>query len=302
MTQPWLRKQLIGLSVKSMAELRRAIALGANMVEIKLDKFAKRGTPLIELDRQGNFAVIENYVREISALAIDHGIEVQFHHWIERCLDPTQVTGINLAIRQHHPAGLRLFRFLEGVYREYGIGRMQTKHLPTVSLGSTIFASEEDAIENIRIFAEELDAVRIRERHETIIGFENLADPNEEATILGYKTEHFKRILRNTRSIGLTIDTGHRRLSQHHTVRELMQLGLPIVNFHFHGNDATATSADFDDDQHLLPGDGNVNGYQNYLRYFRRHRTPIVLEIAHLGDYSDDELRSFIEHLKRETA
>jgi sugar phosphate isomerase/epimerase len=107
-------------------------------------------------------------------------------------------------------------------------------------------------------------------------------------------------MMKDTRSIDITIDTGHRRLTQEFSIREFLQGGWRVANFHFHGNEGIFNPMDWSDDQHLLPHKENVKGYDNYLRYFRRHRVPIILEISHLNEYSDRELRGFLGGFKEE--
>jgi hypothetical protein len=84
-------------------------------------------------------------------------------------------------------------------------------------------------------------------------------------------------------------------------VTELLGFSLPTVNFHFHGNAGKFKAEDYDDDEHRLPTPRNVRKHKNYIRYFRRHRTPVVLELSNLEQYSDKKLRNFIANLKNKT-
>lgn len=297
----WMKPQLIGLSVKSMDELLRAVCLGVNMVEVKLEKFAENGTPLYTYRKNGQFYPNRKNLGHVVAIAEENNISVQFHLPIERCVDLEKETGINVGFLSHHNVAIRRFIVLEKIYREYGLGSVITVHPPTISFDGKLILGVDEALENARIFFEKLDTLRFREKHQTLIGVENQAGPKFLAACLGDHSKHFKTILRNTRTIRTTIDSGHRLLAEHFTVTELLGFSLPPVNFHFHGNAGEFRPQDYDDDQHLLPTSENVKGYENYLRYFRRHRTPIVLEISNLEKYSDQELSDFIVNLKNET-
>ncbi len=111
-------------------------------------------------------------------------------------------------------------------------------------------------------------------------------------------------MLQDTRTIGITIDTGHRRLAQNFSIGKFLSLGFTVNNFHFHGNEGVFNPVDWSDDHHVLPTRENVsankNAYDNFLRYFRRHRPPIVLEISHLEKYTDHELKIFLLSFQRE--
>jgi len=297
----WMCEQLIGLSVKSWDELMRAIMLGANMVEIKFEKFAENGTSFYVYRRNGRFYPDRKNLGRLTSIAEENNISIQSHLPIERCVDVNQETGINVGFLSHHEPALRRFVMLEEIYRERGIFSVNTVHPSTISFDEKQILKIEEALENARIFFEKLDAIRLREKHQTLIGLENQTAPKFLATCLGDHSDHFKKMLRNTRTIGTTIDSGHRLLAEHFTVTELLGFSLPPVNFHFHGNAGEFRLQDFNDDQHMLPMHENVKGYDNYIRYFCRHRTPIVLELSHLEKYSDKELTDFIANLKRET-
>lgn len=295
----WLNEQRVGFAVRNMEEFKRALRLGANLVEIKLDRFAKGGHPLYFYENgtfQANIVVLDMLAYVVKR----QGVAVQFHLPIEDGVNLTRETGINIGVAEHHPVALERFVFLEAIFRKHRLGSVITVHPPPFSIDGRELVDEKTALANTRHFFERLDVLRLKHKHQTLIGVENQPDPKHQAACLGYLPRHFKEMLRNTRSIGLTIDTGHRRLTKEFTVREFLSLGLTPVNFHFHGNTGQFDSETYDDDQHLLPDATNVKGYENYLRYFRRHCPPVVLEISHLERYSDDDLRSFLEKFKRE--
>lgn len=296
----WAKRQLIGFSVKNLVELKRVRSLdGVNLVEVRLEALAKSGMPLYEY-RDGHFVPRGSEIGMLREAA--RGLVVQFHLSIEKGIDGKSELGLSTGVSEHHPALLERFRILEYIHRGNGLGRVLTLHPPLIfSKGQTIL-DESEALENARVFFNRLDALRIRERHQTLIGVENQTDVKTLGGMVGYLPAHFKTMLRDTRTIGLTVDVGHRRLTKAFTIREFMALGMDFVNFHFHGNAGEFNPENWDDDQHLLPTRENINAnsYKNYLRYFRRKRPPIILEISHLEGYTDRELSDFVRKLKKE--
>lgn len=298
--QDWRQKQQIGFSVKSLAELERIVALGVvNMVELKPEKFASSGLPLyLYLPGGGRFAFNDPAIYKVRDLA--KGLAVQLHLPIEKKIDLADELGLNMGVLEHHDVLLERFRMFEELYESYGLGGVLTIHPPQVFRNGKVLLEEKDALANAKIFFDRLDALRLQWNHQTLIGVENQTDIKLKGGNLGYLPAHFKAMLRETRTIGLTVDTGHRRLAKAFTVREYLALGMPFVNFHFHGNAGEWNPENWDDDEHLLPTEQNVKGFKNYLRYFRRHRTPIVLEISHLEKYTDAELADFVRKLRKE--
>lgn len=295
----WKKIQRVGFSVQNMPELERVVALGANMVEIKLEKFARSGvSPYFFED--GVFAINTAVAEKIAVLAHAYNISIQFHLPIENMVDGSVEVGLNAGVVAHHDAIIDRFVMLEKLYTQYGIGQVITVHPPLTSLNGRGVIGEGVAIKNAKILFDKLDKIRVKYDHSTLIGIENQTDIKKKSGSLGYMPKHFRRMLRDTRTIGLTIDSGHRRLAKAFSVREFLQLGFPVHNFHFHGNAGVFDPNDWRDDQHLLPCKENVTGYGNYLRYFRRHRIPIVLEISRLDKYRDDELRDFLTRFNSE--
>jgi hypothetical protein len=300
----WKQKQLLGFSVKSMKELERVAKFkmhGVNTVELKLEKFAEKGDPLY-FYTNGEFIINESVVERIVAITKPLGIEVHFHLPIERLVNKDLDVGINIGILSHHEVAIKRMRMFEEMYRKYGIGRILVMHPPTVSYRGKKVSTEKLMLENSRIYFETLDAIRIAENHQTLIGVENQTDKKLVAGMVGYLPRHFKTMLRNTRTIGLTLDVGHRRLTKHFRVRDYLALGIPIVKIHFHGNSANFRKEDFDDDEHLPANADNVYGYKNFLRFFRRNRPSITMEIADLFSFSDDELLAHLINFCAELA
>ena len=293
----WKNKQLLGFSVKSVDEIIRVLFLGVNMIEIKLERLAKSGLPLYNYD---NPLFVPNWQNIAKLKEITKGVAVQFHLPVENIINPQKEKGLNISIPEHHNIVIDRFMMLEKIYHAFGSGSVLTLHPPLISAKGKILIGKKKAIKNAKLFFDKLDRIRREQGHKTIIGMENMTDIKTGAGNLGFLPRHFKDILIDTRTIGLTVDVGHRRLAKDFRIRDFLALGIQIVNFHFHGNEGVFNPDNWDDDQHLLPKDDNVKGYRNYLRYFRRHRIPVVLEISHLERYTDRELASFIKRFKIE--
>lgn len=303
MKPKWLEPPRIGFSVKSFFELERVASLGINLVELKLEKFAENGTPLYFYEN-GEFTENSDVLMRILNIAHANDLQVQFHLPIEREVSLECETGINVAILDHHRIAHKRLSFLNSMFTFYGIGGVITMHPPTVSFGGKSHITETQALENARIFFEEHDKLRLREKHQTLIGIENQTDKKVLAGMIGYLPRHFKKMLGNTRTFGLTFDSGHRRLTRYFRLGTLLQWSIPIINFHFHGNDGVFSKTDFDDDQHDFVTKENIFGgekaYENFMRYFRRNRPPVVLEICDLKNYTDDQLWWYVALLFQE--
>ncbi len=296
----WHDEQLVGYSVKSMAELERVIELGIKLVELKLEKFNEVVEERIYSLQNDVFTINSAHLKKLTAMMNKHNFEVQLHMPIERSVNSLFDTGINVAFLSHHDLAIERFNMLEKLYRNFSIGQVITMHPPTVSFDGQQFIKEEVALKNAQIFFERLDQIRMVERHQTIICLENQTDQKILSGMIGYLPIHFKSMLRNTRTFSLTVDTGHRRLAKDFSVRNFMSLGLPFVNFHFHGNHGEFREADFNDDEHAPPTPENIKGYHNYIRFFRRNRPRIILELAHLEQYSDKQLIEMVQDLQTE--
>ncbi|MCD4761988.1 hypothetical protein K8R32_03450 [bacterium] len=293
----WKNDQLFGFSAKSVDDIDRILSLGVNMIEIKLERLEKSGFPLY---RYNNPSFTPNWQNIAKLKEIIKGVAVQFHLPVENIITLEKEKGFNISIPEHHNIVIDRFMMFERVYRAFGLGSVLTLHPPLISANGKILIGKKKAIKNAKLFFDKLDRIRREQGHKTIIGMENMTDIKTGAGNLGFLPRHFKDILIDTRTIGLTVDVGHRRLAKDFRIRDFLALGIQIVNFHFHGNEGVFNPDNWDDDQHLLPDDDNVKGYKNYLRYFRRHRIPVVLEISHLERYTDQELLGFVGRFKRE--
>ena len=295
----WQDFQYVGFAVKSMKELHRMKRIGATVAEIKLDKFAKSGHP-VYFYKDGYFTLNVPVIEQIAKFAKINNIRIQWHLPIEGLIDVTRESGLNMGIIAHHDIIIERFVMFEWILHMYGIGHCVTVHPPTVSVDGEMILAEEETLINTKMCLDRLDIIRIQCDHNILIGVENQTDIKQKAGNLGYMPFHFRRMMKDTRTIGITIDTGHRRLTQEFSIREFLQGGWQVMNFHFHGNEGIFDPKDWSDDQHLLPHKENVKGYDNYLRYFRRHRVPIILEISWLNKYTDRELIEFLIGFREE--
>jgi hypothetical protein len=296
----WNKKQSIGFSVKSFEELKRICNLqkhGVNMVEVRVGTFTREGTPLYKYEKN-KFSLNKKNLSELCTIA--KGVTVQWHLPIEKNISLSSEEGFNLGVLSHHDIYKKRFCFLEEIYQYYDIGKIITMHPPAVVYNGKELIKEKVAIANAKKFFDTYDIFRQENNHQTIICVENMTDIKEVGGNVGYMPWHFKKMLKDTRTFGLTTDVGHRRLAKKFTVTEFMSLGLPIYDFHFHGNHGKIDPLTYDDDEHLLPNKDNVMGYRNYLRYFKRNRPAIVLEIAHLERYTDEQLINFLEKFREE--
>lgn len=301
----WKREQLIGFSIKSFAELERIVGFDiVNMVEIKPEKFSRNGTPLYGYEN-GIFTPCHDVLERIRSSAIS--MKIQFHLPIESGrISESRECGLNIGIKDHWNIYLRKFLMFEMIFKEYHMGNILTLHPPLTTLKGKRLIDDDEALKNAKGFFELLDRIRLEKNHATLIGVENQTDPKVLGGNIGFMPGHFRRMLKGTRTIGLTLDTGHRRLTRttpeklEFRTRDLLATGIPIVNVHFQGNHARFNAKNFDDDEHLLPDKNNITGYDNHIRWFRRMRPSIVLEISHLERYTDDELVAYVTNLKKE--
>lgn len=303
----WQDIQKVGFSVKTWVEMERVVKFsGINMLEVKLESFAKHGYPLYSYN-DGKFSPNVSNLASICQFADDHNLFLQFHLPIEREGSLASESGINVTFEAHHNIALARFMMLEEIYRSTGIaGSVITMHLPTIGYDGEDLIDEKSALEMTHKFFMRLDEIRIRKNHKMKIGLENATDPKKKAKTLGYLPSHFKSILKGTRTIGLTTDLGHRNLARNFTIREFWQLGIPFVNCHLHGNGSIFDADSFDDDEHNFATPLNVSGkqkgYKNWMDQFHRHRFPIVLEISHLERYSDEEIKAYLDNLQKNLA
>ncbi|MFC1623329.1 hypothetical protein ACFL2R_02370 [Patescibacteria group bacterium] len=300
-----MRKQRIGFAAHSFHDAERTLALGANMVEFKLEKLAKRGEAPYCMD-SFKFKLNEKNVRRMIQLKRKYKAQIQFHLPVERCVDLTLETGINIAFPEHHEIALERMRFHEWIYRERDqIGVVNTMHPPAILYNGAYVVSEPEALRNMETFIINWDKIRIQERHKTLIGFENMTSMKYKSGNIGCKVEHFK-MFRKVQTLGITVDPGHRLLTgygeneKEFRVTKLLGLGIDVENIHFHGiYNPKFSPIDWRDDEHNFPNEDNVKGYHNYLSYMRRHRVPVVLEIANLHKRTDQEVSDAINDLKR---
>ncbi|HAM88441.1 MAG: hypothetical protein US83_C0004G0056 [Candidatus Falkowbacteria bacterium GW2011_GWC2_38_22] len=295
----WKDNQLIGFSVKNLDEINRVMKFGVNMMEINPHCMAQSGFPLYSYE---NRSFVPNGINLTYLKNLLKGVVVQIHLPTETTVSINIEKGLNVCVKEHQDIILDWLVMFERIYRKYRLGSVLTWHPPVFSENNNEIFSEKYALKKAKRFFMKLDGIRIKYGYRTKIAIENMTHPKVKAGNLGYQPNHFKKMLCDTRTFGLTIDTGHLRLATKADFANYLALGIPIFNFHFNGNGGVFNPNDWSDDEHLLPRPGNVSGYKKYPQYFRRHRTPIVLEISHLENYSDAELKDFLKKLKKQIA
>lgn len=297
----WRDEQSIGFSVQSPEDVERSLKAGANIVEIKYDKFAENDFPLMHYHLASlDFQHQINHENTMKLKGYAGNMKIQAHSALETTIDPTVESGLNIAIPSHWPMYLNKFMVFEEWYQKYGIGPNFTVHPPVISIGGKEIMSKDQAIEMSRLFIKKLDFMRMACCHKTNVLYENQTDPKEKCGCLGNKAIHFREIFKNTITMGICLDTGHIRLATDNTTREMIQVALPILNVHFHGNAGIFDAVDWKDDEHQPAAYYNVKGYQNFLFYFMRHRPVVILELASLKAFSDKDLADMIKQYRAE--
>lgn len=253
--------------------------------------------PLYELEK-GKFIPCPDNLKAIEEISKKNDLVVQFHLPFEDRIDSTQERGLSMARSEHHLLLLQRFEMFNQILKEYGLGETLTIHPPQIVAKGKKIATFTEALKNACSFFWELDQMIIRHDWHFFVAVENQADPKKDSITLGYEATHFREMLRKTQTIGLCIDLGHRMLAEHLRIRDLVQLGLPIENIHFHRNPGEWVPEGYGDDVHKLVFSDNVDGYYRLLENVRRWRIPLVLEISHLECYSNQELEEYVKNLQ----
>ncbi len=300
----WKSPQLIGFSAKNFQELKRVIEIVKRalvnkenfipVVEIKPGSFSKYGMPLYMF----NQGIFEPHLENLDNLEkAVKGCVVQFHLPYENQIDLNQERGLSIAIPEHHPFLLQRFEMFDEILKNYGLGETLTIHPPQIVIKGKKVATFTEALKNASAFFWKLDRrIRIK-KWEFFVGVENQTDPKKDSATLGYEITHFREMLRKTRTIGLCVDVGHRKLSKRLRIRDLFQLARPVEVVHFHTNPGEWISKDHRDDMHKLAFSDNVDGYYRLLETVMVWRIPLILEISYLERYSDKELENYVSDL-----
>lgn len=285
----------IGFHARSIRELERVVNIeGINLVELK--------PGLIIYSFDGNkFTVKKDAAKHVKELCGDR-ISVQIHLPYEKKDYPKTDEGLCQAIRSHHSLILARYDVVGQLLEQYGFGTVLTTHPPAFRIGKKEICSEEEALAAGVELYRNIDCLIKGKGYTFKVGVENMVAPKEVGTSsVGYKPEHIDMLIGNTSCIGITVDSGHRRLSDEMSIAKLFSYGR-VVNFHFHSNSGKRSEKDYNDDEHVLATKENLPHYDRYLKSFRRFDLPVVLEIDKLEGLSDKELGAYVLNLRKEIA
>jgi len=286
--------QLIGVKCRSFSDFGAIEMLPVNLVELKPHKFEPEKR-LYSFDGNNYFADEEN-VSKLAEAADSAGVQVQFH-----LPDGDFGAVLTAARREHWPRMMNRLEFFSKIVEDNGFRREATFHPPLIRLGDLVFADVQRGLAEGAEFNAQVSKAVEEGRICLKLGMENMGDPLEHAEILGYEFSHFSALLADAPAIGITFDTGHRRLSERLSFRELLgfleaRKQPDFVTIHFHGNMGRTQFRTHEDDLHLAPDPTNVKGYQRHLQRLKEKKTPLVLEV-NLDQHSVDAIRSKLEEL-----
>lgn len=285
-------KQLIGFSVGSLKMLRYLHSLGiANFFELRIERFAKTGTPLRRFEN-GRFNLVhknlEKLVKEFP------GVRFSVHPAIERSFDITKEYGLNMAVASHQPIILQSWDSFELMHECHGIAEKIIVHPSLFHFKSKLSMAEEECLRQNALFLKEADEIRKAGGYKTKICLENTLPPKKDIGAVGYKKSYFETMLAGTTTLNTMLDTGHANLNDNLEVADYLKLKYGCVHVHFHGNRGLKN------DDHVPPHRGNVRDYDTIIAFIREHRPSVVFELADLSLYSEQKLIAMVENLQAE--
>jgi hypothetical protein len=293
----------IGFHVKCMYDLERLISIkGANLVELKPTSFRKKdGEKGVLYFFDGKkFKINHPVARRIKELCEEKNISIQVHMPFEKPGPIDIDTSLLQANKEHHDLILSRFNIFGKLLKKYGIGEVLTVHPPTYKVKNKIIFSREDALKAGTELYQKLDRLIIKKDYSFKVGIENVVQPKDAgSSAVGFKPKQIDRLLGYTSTIGITVDSGHRRLNPLMSVAKLFDYG-PVVNMHFHSNKGIVSNDSYDDDEHTLATPDNLPNYEKYIKSIRRFHFPVVLEIDGLDEFTDRELNSYVLNLRKE--
>jgi hypothetical protein len=292
--------QRVGFHVRGMEEFERVISLeGVNLIELKPEKFKKRdGIDLYTFDGE-RFTINETVVPFLQRKCEEKGVIAQIHLPFEKKHDPTVEHGLCQGDIKHHDLLLARYDMFGEMLDKYGIGTVLTTHPPANGFRGKILWSVEELLEVGRELYAKLDKLILEKGYKFKVGLENMVAPKKTGTAcIGYLPEHIDKLLGNTSEIGITIDSGHRRLNDDMSIAKLISYG-KIVNCHFHSNSAERSEEGYDDDEHVFATKGNFPHYPRYIKGFKRRKYPVILEIGNMAELSDEELVRYVRKLRK---
>ncbi|MEW5955614.1 MAG: TIM barrel protein [Candidatus Micrarchaeota archaeon] len=286
--------QLIGVKCKSFDDFSAIELLPVNLVEVKPHKFEPEKR-LYSFDGTNYFADEQN-LSKLAEAADAAGVEVQFH-----LPDGDFGALLTAARREHWPRLMNRLELFSKIVEDNGFRREATIHPPWIRLGDLVLSDTPRGLAEGAEFYKQVSQAVEDGRIGLRLGVENMGDPHEHSEILGYEFYHFTALLTQAPRIGITFDTGHRRLSEHLSFRQLLAFletrNQPdFVTIHFHGNMGRTQFKTHEDDVHFVPDETNVKGYQRHLQRLKEKKTPLVLEV-NLDQFPIDAIRLKLEEL-----
>ncbi len=287
----------IGFHIKSLPEFRRIGSVkGVNLVELKPDKMQRNGDELYSFDGE-RFEINKGMAEEISDFCKERDIQCQLHLPYERKNDPLDEKGLCYGIRDHHPLLLDRFRMVAELHDKYSIGEIVVMHPPQLLAKGKHLCSYNDGLEHGREFLYQLDKERKEKGWHYKVGLENMAAPKRDSITLGYSIKQLKHLLGNTETIGLTVDSGHRLLSDEMSVARMFGTA-PIVSMHFHTNPGVFHDVGHDDDTHQFAEPQNLEHFSTYIRSIRRYSIPVTCEISDLDSIPNHVIEDYVARIR----
>lgn len=284
----------VGSHVRSLDELEKFTAHPSlEILELKPDHLRRRSAIDLYTYSMEGFKENHQMCEKIRTMAGDKRIQVHLPY--EEYLDPTIEIGLSQIVQEHRPMLLDRFEMMGRMYENFGIGATVNMHPPAYGLVGKQNFSIERAIKTGTALLKE--ASEIADRYGYQLTIENIVLPKEIGSAhLGYEIKHLDALREGT-DVGLTIDTGHAKLAGL-SADELMALD-GITNLHLHSNPGIVKSDTFKDDAHNQAYPETLDGWDVYLGTAGRLGIPVILEINHLAQQSDEaitEYASFIAH------
>jgi hypothetical protein len=293
-----MKELLLGFAVGSLEMLRKLHSLGiANFFELRSERMGREGMSLLE--RQGErYQIID---RNVDAIAKEFpGVRFSAHLPVERSFGAEKEYGLNMAVKEHWPLLFERLAAWETICRRHGIIDKIVIHPSLFHYKNFLSMSEDDCLQGNNSFLRILDAKRQDEGYQVRICLENLPLPREEMGAVGYRAEHFARMLEGTSTIETMFDTGHANLNESLSEEEYREMIRRAVHIHFHGNSGKFNPESVLDDQHLPPHRENLRYYDIVIDHIRKKRPSVVFELQDLSIYSDEDFVEMVEKIKKE--
>ncbi|MBT4824728.1 hypothetical protein HN695_05585 [Candidatus Woesearchaeota archaeon] len=288
----------LGFHVRSAEELVRVTNVPTvDLVELKPDHLKRKSNiELYSFDGQ-KFSINHENASNIMLLLKKKGIEAQIHIPFEDFQDPTAETGLCQADRSHHPLLLSRMEMFGELHEKYDLGTVLTMHPPAFKLVDIVEWSEKEALDAGIELYKQIDELIIRKGYGFKFDIENMVAPKRiGVSNLGYRPKQIDLLIGDTSHVGITVDTGHRRLNHAMSIAALFSYG-EVNNLHFHSNEGYISSTDYKDDQHIFATPENLPHFDRFIKRFRRSALPIILEVK-TDKYTDRELATYVNTLR----